>query len=195
MPAMAEDFGAQPHSPQVACLDGLRQSDVMVLILGERYGATQPSGSSATHEEYREAKGRKPILAFVQEGVTREPDQAAFVREVQGWEGGLFRGGFADAVDLQPKITRALHEWQLANAVGPLDPQELLGRANALMPREQRGFQSLTTSLVISVVGGPTQRSFARPRSRTRFWPTRCCRLLCLESGASLTLPRAHRRR
>jgi hypothetical protein len=58
-PIMAEDFGAQPHSPQVACLTGLRQSDLVVLILGEQYGAIQPSGFSATHEEYREARARK----------------------------------------------------------------------------------------------------------------------------------------
>ena len=47
---MAEDFGARPDSPQVACLTGLRQSDIVVLIVGEHYGAVQPSGQSATHE-------------------------------------------------------------------------------------------------------------------------------------------------
>ena len=72
-PIMAEDFGAQPNSPQVACLRGLRESDLVVLILGERYGAEQASGLSATHEEYREAKSTKPVIAFVQEGVDREP--------------------------------------------------------------------------------------------------------------------------
>jgi hypothetical protein len=32
---MAEDFGAVPSSPQVACLQGVRQSDIVVLVLGE----------------------------------------------------------------------------------------------------------------------------------------------------------------
>jgi hypothetical protein len=118
-PIMADDFGAQPNSPQVACLTGLRQSDVMVLILGESYGAEQPSGLSATHEEYRDAKGRKPVIAFVQEGVTREPRQAAFVDEVQAWEGGLFRGGFKDARDLQMGVTRALHDYAMRAQWGP----------------------------------------------------------------------------
>jgi hypothetical protein len=161
-PVMAEDFGARANSPQIACLDGLRQADVVVLILGERYGAMQPSGLSATHEEYREAKGRKPVLAFVQEGVFPEPDQAAFITEVQGWEGGLFRAGFTGSEDLQPAITRALHEWHLANATGPLDPSDLLARALALMPHEQRGYHTGTSSVVVSVVGGPTQ-SILRP--------------------------------
>src|SRR5688500_8672162 len=72
-PVMAEDFGARVSSAQVACLDGIRQADVVVLILGDRYGTVQPSGLSATHEEYRDAKGQKPVLAFVQDGVTPEP--------------------------------------------------------------------------------------------------------------------------
>ena len=38
-PVMAEDFGAQPVSPQIACLQGARESAAVVLILGERYGA------------------------------------------------------------------------------------------------------------------------------------------------------------
>src|SRR3954453_18971198 len=82
---MAEDFGALPSSPQIACLDGVRQSDLVLLILGENYGAVQPSGVSATHEEFIEAKDRKQVLAFVQEGITREARQAAFVQEVQAW--------------------------------------------------------------------------------------------------------------
>lgn len=161
-PIMAEDFGARASSPQIACLEGLRQADVVVLVLGDRYGTVQPSGLSATHEEYREAKGRKPVLAFVQDGVTPEPEQAAFLSEIQGWEGGLSRAGFTGPEDLQPSITRALHEWQLANAVGPLDPSDLLSRALTLIPREEHGYRTGTTSLAISIAGGPTQ-SILRP--------------------------------
>lgn len=35
-PVMAEDFGARASSPQVACLAGLRDADLVVLILGPR---------------------------------------------------------------------------------------------------------------------------------------------------------------
>jgi hypothetical protein len=161
-PIMAEDFGAQPRSPQVACLSGIRQSDLVILILGEHYGAIQSSGLSATHEEYREAKGRKPVISFVQDGVTRDPQQAEFVREVQGWEGGLFRGGFTSPSDLKISLTRALHDFELANAVGPVDEQELVKRAVALMPSERRGYSSGTASLNLVVVGGPRQ-SILRP--------------------------------
>ena len=153
---MAEDFGAQPHSPQVACLTGLRQSDLVVLILGERYGAEQPSGLSATHEEYREARGRKPVLAFVQEGVSFQPRQAAFVNEVQGWVGGLFRTGFTATVDLRVAITRALHDYELAKAVGPVDEADLVRRALAILSTLDWSHGSPVLNLVVA--GGPTQQ-------------------------------------
>jgi hypothetical protein len=50
-PVMAEDFGAQQDSPQVACLTGLREADVVVLILGERYGAPQQSPDPRREKE------------------------------------------------------------------------------------------------------------------------------------------------
>ncbi len=43
----AEDFGAQPDSPQIACLSAVRQAQAVILLIGDRYGATQPSGLSA----------------------------------------------------------------------------------------------------------------------------------------------------
>lgn len=68
-PVMAEDFGAQPNSPQIACLQGLRSADMVILVLGHRYGYPQgSSGVSPTHEEFLEAQPRKPILVFVQDG-------------------------------------------------------------------------------------------------------------------------------
>jgi Domain of unknown function (DUF4062) len=158
---MAEDFGAQANSPQVACLTGLRNADVVILILGDRYGAPQASGLSATHEEYEEAKGRKYVFAFVQEDVDREPQQSAFVREVQSWESGLFRGGFKTGDDLRQGITRALYDHALANATGPVDQKEMAQRAVALLPEDRRGYSG-GASLNLTVAGGPRQ-SILRP--------------------------------
>jgi hypothetical protein len=156
---MAEDFGAQPNSSQIACLQGVRSADLVVLILGPDYGFV-PSGStlSATHQEYREARETRPILAFIQQGIDPQPEQKSFIDEVQAWEGGLFRSGFIDAADLQDGITRALHDFTLANAVGPIDQDQLVSQAVALIPQDQRG-QSSSTSLEVSIVGGPTQRT------------------------------------
>ena len=69
----------------------MRDADVVVLLMGERYGAVQPSGLSATHEEYREARDRKPVLVFVEECAAREPAQQVFLEEVQQWETGHLR--------------------------------------------------------------------------------------------------------
>ncbi|WP_415643809.1 DUF4062 domain-containing protein [Sphingomonas antarctica] len=155
---MAEDFGAQPSSPQVACLQGLRSSDWVVLVLGEDYGAVQPvSGLSATHEEYREARNTKPIFAFVQEGTSPGPEQAAFIAEVQAWQGGLFRGGFRDADDLQAAVIRALHDYTLTSATGPVDEQEIIARAVALLPQESRNTVE-GPFIDIAVAGGPRQQ-------------------------------------
>ncbi|GEO97842.1 hypothetical protein GCM10007887_01810 [Methylobacterium haplocladii] len=154
---MAEDFGAMPTSPQVACLEGIRQAGIVVLILGKDYGAKQPSGLSATHEEYREARQSRPVIAFVQEGVDRDADEAAFVTEAQEWVGGLFRGGFTTPEELQAKIGRAIHEVMLSRAAGPVDEGSLVERALSMLPQERRGYSSMSRNLNVAFACGPTQ--------------------------------------
>jgi hypothetical protein len=157
-PVMAEDFGARPQSPQVSCLDALRGCDAVVLILGARYGFTQPSGLSATHEEFREARERIPVLAFAQAGAQQEPAQAAFVKEVRGgWATGLFSPEFTDPEDLRGKVTRALHDWQLARAAGPFDADELLTRALAPFENRHGSHHGNGPTLILSLAGGPAQ--------------------------------------
>lgn len=80
----SEDYGASPSSPQAVCLAGVREADCVVLILGERYGEEQPSGLSATHEEYREARDRVDVLAFIQRDISPETPQDAFITECDG---------------------------------------------------------------------------------------------------------------
>lgn len=159
-PVMAEDFGAQPHSSQVACLKGIRDSDAVVLILGEQYGAKQPSGLSATHEEYREARKGHPVFAFLSKSRSHDPDQDSFVREVEGsegWDKGLFRGTYEDPAELRRQITRAINRWQKSNAAAPLDPKELLARATESLPSDRHGRRAQGSSLVVSIATGPTQ--------------------------------------
>lgn len=152
--AMAEDFGARPSSPQVACLSELRSSDLVVLILGTRYGSRQSSGLSATHEEFREAQGRKPILTFVQNS-DPEPDQAALINEASGWEPGLFREGFASPMELGDRITTAIHRYELANATAPMDPNALRARAFSLFPESSSHYSGPILSLAMAA--GPDQ--------------------------------------
>ena len=155
----AEDFPAMASSPQVACLNGVRESDVVILILAELYGAKQASGISATHEEFRTAKDTKPVLAFVRSPPAgpREPDQEAFVREVQGWVGGYFTGQFTGPEDLRQAVTRSLHQWELSRARSAADPAEMLQRATGLLPRNDRHYQHQGISVVTAIAGGPRQ--------------------------------------
>lgn len=150
---MAEDFGARASTPEVACLTGLRQSDLVVLVLGPRYGAKQASGLSATHEEYREARGRKPILIFVQSGEA-ESDQAKFIDEAGSWERGLFRASFSTPDELRDVVTRALHDYAIAHASNPLDTKALARRATELMPERDHRHSS-NAVLYLTMSAGP----------------------------------------
>lgn len=150
----AEDFGASSDSPQQACLAGIRWADVVVVLLGERYGQVQASGLSATHEEFREARGHSTVLAFVQEGVGREEAQDAFVAEIRDWTAGVYTASFSTADELRDAATRALHELELARQVGSSDEGEMLARASELVP-DRTGFGAPTLTVVVT--GGPRQ--------------------------------------
>ena len=151
----AEDFPATAGTPQQACLAGVREADVVVLLMGESYGAVQPSGLSATHEEYREARERKPVLAFIEQATSPDPKQAKFVEEVQAWATGHFRASYSDPGSLSRVVIRALHEHELAQSVGPVDEKELLDRATALVP--QRHGMGGAAQLVLVIAGAPLQ--------------------------------------
>jgi hypothetical protein len=150
----AETFSARAASPQVACLQGLREADLVVLVLGLRYGAVQPSGISATHEEFREARGRKPVLVFLQTG-DAEAAQAAFIEEVSGWQGGQLRAPFATPEELRRQAARALHDYELAHAVAPVDPEKLRARVLELLPDVR--LETSNGMLSLAIAAGPTQ--------------------------------------
>lgn len=156
---MAEDFGAKPLPPQIACLQGLRQSGLVILLLGEHYGAKQATGISATHQEYSEAKGKCPVIAFVQNVSNRDPEENAFIKEVEGWEGGLFRGGFDTAEQLKKGIIKAIHEWQISVTAAPLDFEQLSNSAFSVVEKLQKsnGYGGGSAKLLLSIISGPIQ--------------------------------------
>lgn len=109
-PLRFEDFGSLPVPSREACLRGVQAADVYVLLAGPTYGDPWPdTGLSATHEEYNTARARGiPRLMFRKQGIDLESAQATFVAEVEAYSTGLFRDSFVDAIDLQPKVVRAL---------------------------------------------------------------------------------------
>ena len=160
-PIVAEDFGANSNTPQVVCLDGVRQADVLVLLLGRRYGYVQSSGLSATHEEYREARGRCPVLVFVKEEGEFESEQSKLVDEVQSWESGHYTAPFKDARDLQESVIGALHNLELTSARGNVDSDEMLDRVLADVASHvgNSDFQSYGhhPEVVLALAGAPRQ--------------------------------------
>jgi hypothetical protein len=150
----SEQFGASPETPQRACLAAARQSDVTVLLLGPRYGEPQDSGLSATHEEYREIREIRPVLAFIQEGVEFEARQRDFVKEVQAWSQGQTTDTFSSEEDLQFKVTRQLHRITVTQASGIVDCERIAQASLKLLPLDHEVHQA---TLCCTLAGGPPQ--------------------------------------
>ena len=164
----AEDFSAQSDSPRIACLSAVRDADLVILLMGARYGEIQQeSGLSATHEEYREARERCPVLVMVQSAAEREGKQAGFLQEVRDWGSGHLTGSFSDPESLRDAATGALHRHELAQAGGEVDADGMLEDALELLPRNPQGFGYEAggfgpASLALALVGGP-QETVLRP--------------------------------
>lgn len=129
-----EDYTAQPVPSRQACLRGVDQADVYLLLLGGRYGEPVfDSGLSPTEEEFTRTRQRGiPMLVFVKQGIEVEPRQQAFIEQVEDYTSGRFRAGFTSAVDLQPKVASALTE--LAAQQVPLVYTPLPATANLAVP-------------------------------------------------------------
>lgn len=117
-PVMAEDFGAKPHSSQRVCLEGVKGSDILVLILGRRYGFVAQSGKAVTEEEFDCARARGlPVLVFV-ERVQMEHEQEDFVRRLKSYEEGYHVSFFASPDQLKDSVVQALND-QLDRGMSP----------------------------------------------------------------------------
>lgn len=109
-PRRFEDFGAQSTPSREACLRGVDDSDVYLLLLGPHYGHVFPeTGQSATHDEWVAAVARgMHRLVFRKSGVDLEPEQEEFVKLVGDYAHGVFYAEFTDVADLQTKVVQAL---------------------------------------------------------------------------------------
>lgn len=110
VPLRFENYTAQPVPPREACLQGVEDADVYVLLLGEKYGEPiLDTGLAPTEEEFNVARRRGiPILVFVKEGIRSEDRQVEFIRRVEEYTAGRFRKSFSSAADLQTKLVEAV---------------------------------------------------------------------------------------
>lgn len=119
-PLRFEDFTAQPVPSREACVSGVKQADVYVLLAGPNYG--QPfadTGQSPTHDEWSTAVAAGiPRLVYVKQGLEFEPEQRAFLDQVEAYEHGVFRDSYSEPTELLTKVAAKVRE--LADAPGPL---------------------------------------------------------------------------
>jgi hypothetical protein len=111
-PSRFEEFGARNATSRGACLDGVNQADVYVLLLGPHYGdEMEDSRRSATEEEFTVAQQRGiPILVFKKTGVDYDPAQHEFIQRLGNYQQGRFWAEFSDATDLGLKVAKALSD-------------------------------------------------------------------------------------
>jgi hypothetical protein len=151
----SEDIPAGPDTAERACLDLVRKSDVVVTLLGARYGAPTAREQSPTHQEYAEARAmNKDVLAFVQRGVEPEVAQKAFIDEVRAWATGSAIASFSTPEDLRDAVIRSLKELELSRAAGRVDPEELVARGRGRSEAVARSLHE--PSLVLAIAPGPS---------------------------------------
>ncbi len=125
-PVMFEDFTAQGDPSREACLKAVQSSDLVLLILGARYGYTFPeTRQSATHDEFNEARRNgQTVYVFNKSVEEREPEQQVFIEAVGQYASGAFWKSFSDTTELMTQVTAAIREF--ASAPSPLTYEPLL---------------------------------------------------------------------
>jgi len=103
----AEKIGSLPYTPKAVCALWAEQSNVFILIIGQRYGSTiEPEGISGTHFEYEVARANnvEKILVYVKEGVEREERLQKFLDTVLDFQDGHFVTFFTTPQELVEKV-------------------------------------------------------------------------------------------
>jgi len=114
-----EFFGARPERPIETCLAEVRKSNIMVVIVGRKYGSIVPGqGISYSEAEYREAQRLAlPCLVYILKGESRATSQRSELErsalgEFERWKTELNEKHttyeFRDSVDLALRVTADL---------------------------------------------------------------------------------------
>ena len=162
-PLRFEDFSAQAVPGREACLRGVDECAVYLLLLGPHYGHVFPdTGQSPTHDEFVAARNAgKPFLVFRKEGIDIEPEQQTLIRQIGDYGTGAFYDTFTSAVDLQPKVAQALAA--VMNAPGTLTYERLPGDVSVVYrPSEPGQFGGAQAAVEVHVVPLEDNRRSAR---------------------------------
>jgi hypothetical protein len=124
-----EFFGARAAQPIETCLEEVRASDVLVVIVGHRYGSVVPDlGLSYSEAEYTEGfRLKKPCLVYMRDDnvpillkhVERDPDN---LKKLENWKDTLqsrhtvahFQDGPGLAVQVAADLARTIQDLEEA---------------------------------------------------------------------------------
>lgn len=135
----AEMLPALEDPSQIVCLGEAASADVMVLVIGDRYGyvptGQNPEALSVTHLEYRHARAaHRPVFAFVRSSDTREIATTRLIEEVGSFTRGAFWKEWKTTATLVNEVERALINWLARRARADRAPS-MVGEAEERIRR------------------------------------------------------------
>lgn len=148
-----EFFGARPERPIETCLSEVRESDVLVVIVGHRYGTLVPGlGISYSEAEYEEGyRLKKPCLVYIRDDSPTSPEllesDPRKIELLEKWKATLaerhtpahFREIVKLAVQVTADLSRAIGRLQEATARGKPKTDEITPEIeNTAARRESR---------------------------------------------------------
>lgn len=109
-PIRFEDFGATDLPSREACLAGVGNAELYLLILGPNYGHRfLDTHQSPTHDEWAAATAAGiPRLVYRKDGVQFEKDQEEFIQAIGNYTSGVFYDTFSSTADLLTKVAEAV---------------------------------------------------------------------------------------
>jgi hypothetical protein len=141
-----EDFGARSAQADDLCVQKIRESDLVIFLIGPSYGSRNPKGISYTRSEYDSAvQSNKQCLVlmtgkdFPLAADLRENDESS--KEQQAFRALLQKTyvvkTFTRADELPGLVTQAISNWQVAQPVSAVRWRRLTPSADPAWTRRE----------------------------------------------------------
>ncbi len=182
-----EFFGARAEQSIETCLQEVRASDVLVVIVGHRYGTIVPDlGISYSEAEYAEGfRLKKPCLIYMRDDnvpilprhMERDPEK---LKLLERWKETLqsrhtvatFQDGGRLAVQVTADLARTVQDLEEVAKVGELRPLPLPERVQGFFPGIEPALSSVPLTsrpfLQIELVGRDAEQRWLRETAEDR---------------------------
>lgn len=132
----SEAMGSIADSSERVCIGMAQKCDLMILLIGERYGYVDPAwGVSVTQKEFETAReqDKHKILVFVKSVADGKMESRAieFMRQATDFRDGYFRAAFRDVQELREQVRGAIRKWIVGRIEsGHLSPENVFQLAD-----------------------------------------------------------------